>query len=277
MERGARMTGYEYDEQGYYIPKPPPPPPPRLADMILNTNQLAAIPQPRPLIPGFLFRDSLTWVGGAPGAYKSFLAVELACHVATGTTWRGHKVSPGRVLYIVAEGKSGIWKRVRAWQKAAGIDAQIDWLPIAPQVGTDMWEQLIAHTKDQGYDLILVDTQSRVTVGLDENQAEGSSKVVSHLTRLKDASGACVIIVHHLNRGGTNLRGSTVVDGAADTIIELVKVDGVSRVRNRKQKDVDEAGDYYVRSVAIEDSMILVEVDKPTSFDKRLKEIRLGN
>jgi len=266
----------EFDENGYYIPKPPSPAPARLTDLILSTKQLADIPQPKPLIPGFLFRDSLTWVGGAPGAYKSFLAVELACHVASGATWRGHRVSPGRVLYVVAEGRSGIWKRVRAWQKANRVEVQIDWLPTAPQIGTDMWEQLIEHAKTQGYDLIVVDTQSRVTTGLDENQAEGATKVVSQLTRLKEASGACVIIVHHLNRGGTNLRGSSVVDGAADTIIELVKVDGISRVRNRKQKDVDEASDYYVRSVEVEDSMILAEVAKPTAFDKRLKEIRQG-
>lgn len=264
------------DENGWYVAEQPLPPEPRFADLIITTRQLADLPEPTPLIPGLLFRDSLAWIGGAPAAFKSFLAVELACHVATGTSWRGRRVSPGRVLYIVAEGRAGIWKRVQAWQQSTGLQVQIDWLPMAPQIGTSNWEALIGHAKESGYDLIVIDTQSRVTTGLDENQAEGSTKMVDQFTRLKESSGACVVIVHHMNRGGTNLRGSSVIDGAADTIIELVKVDGVSRVRNRKQKDVEQADDYYVRPVEVASSIILVETDKPTAFDKRLKEIRQG-
>lgn len=250
--------------------------PNQITPLILTTRQLAEIPEPQPLIPDHLYRNTLTWIGGAPGAYKSFLAVELACTVATGARWRGHKVKPGRVLYVAAEGQTGIHKRVEAWQQATGGAAQIDWLTIAPQIGTAIWEDLIAHVAEHGYDLIVLDTQSRLTVGAEENDASAATRVIDQLTRLKDASGACVLIVHHLNHAGTNLRGSSAIGAAADTIIDLVKVDGTTRVKNRKQKNAAEFDDYYIRSAAAGGSMVLVECEKPPNWAARLKALRRG-
>lgn len=264
-----------FDEDGLYIPNEQPKP--IIESLILSTRQLAEIPEPVPLIPGWLFLDSLAWLGGAPGSYKSFLAMEWACHVATGTTWRGQKVKPGRVLYILAEGKGGAYKRVEAWQQANGKQAQIDWLPAAPQVGTALWESLVAHVALHPYDLIVIDTQSRVTTGKDENGAEGATVIIDQFTRLKDAAKACTLILHHMNRGGTNLRGSSAQDGAAETIVEITRVESVARVRNKKQKDGQEADDYYVRRVKSARSMTLVECEKPFDWDKKRKMSRTND
>lgn len=250
--------------------------PNQITPLILTTRQLAEYPEPEPLIPDHLYRNTLTWIGGAPGAYKSFLAVEIAATIATGTTWRGHKVKPGRVLYVAAEGQTGIHKRVEAWQQATGVNAAIDWLTTAPQIGTAIWEDLIAHVAATGYDLIILDTQSRITVGAEENDASAATRLIDQLTRLKNASGACVVIVHHLNRAATNLRGSSVIDAAADTIIELVKVDGTTRVKNRKQKDTPEFADYYIRGADTGRSMVLVECEKPATWSGRFKALRRG-
>lgn len=245
-----------------------------IRSLIITTRQLAEIPEPEALIDGYLLRDTLTWLGGAPGAYKSFMAIELACVVASGTTWRGVKVKPGRVLYVIAEGRSGAYKRVEAWMKASGTIVQIDWLPAAPQIGTASWQHLVDHVRVEGYDLIVLDTQSRLTTGHEENDASAATRIVGQLTTLKEASGACVLLVHHLNRGGTNLRGSSVIDGAADTVIEMVKLDGVARVRNTKQKDIPEFGEFYVRAADTARSMVLVECEKPSGWEVRLKASR---
>jgi hypothetical protein len=39
---------------------------------------LEAIPPPKFLIDGYLIKNSLAWLGGKPGHYKSFVAVEIA-------------------------------------------------------------------------------------------------------------------------------------------------------------------------------------------------------
>lgn len=276
----------QFDEYGNYIvgswgASMPPlavvPDKPSLASLVISTKDLAAIPEPVALIPDYLYRDCLVWLGGAPGAYKSFWALEVAAHVASGTTWRGVRIKPGKVLYVIAEGKGGIWKRVDAWQKANGVEVQIDWLPVAPQVGRAQWEELVELAKTKQYDLIVIDTQARVTVGQDENGSDGAGVIVDQFTRLKDACGACVILVHHLNRLGTNLRGSSAIDGAAEAIIQLVKVNKVTRVRNKKQKDMVEFDDYYVRGSEVGRSLVLSEVEKPSDWSSAYKALRRGD
>jgi hypothetical protein len=51
--------------------------------------------------------------------------------VSTGSWWFGHAVSPGRVLYVVAEGATGVPQRVDAWQHARQTWSigDIMWLP----------------------------------------------------------------------------------------------------------------------------------------------------
>jgi RecA-family ATPase len=51
-----------------------------------------------------------------PGAGKSFLAIELAACVATGTPFYGLQVKhPGSVIYLAGEGRTGLVRRFRAW------------------------------------------------------------------------------------------------------------------------------------------------------------------
>src|SRR5262245_31012061 len=49
---------------------------------------------------------------------KSFVAVDWACCVASGTPWMGIPVKKGDVLYLAGEGEHGYVKRVAAWQQA---------------------------------------------------------------------------------------------------------------------------------------------------------------
>ena len=68
------------------------------------------------VIKNILPADTLTCIYGASGSYKSCLAVSLACHVATGLPWAGHRVRQNSVLYIAAEGSTGVARRIRAWE-----------------------------------------------------------------------------------------------------------------------------------------------------------------
>ena len=52
---------------------------------------------------------------GPSGSYKSFAAVSLACHVATGKGGIATRVERGAVLYIAGEGWPRCVTRIRAW------------------------------------------------------------------------------------------------------------------------------------------------------------------
>ena len=50
---------------------------------------------------------------------KSFLALDIAVHIATGQSWMGHKTRIGQVLYLACEGgKKSFAPRIEAISRA---------------------------------------------------------------------------------------------------------------------------------------------------------------
>jgi len=84
------------------------------------------------LLRGMLERDTFALVFGDPGTGKSFLAIDWACRVATGTPWRGHAVQGGTVVYVAGEGQQGFGRRIRAWSEHNGVSLAEAPLFIAP-------------------------------------------------------------------------------------------------------------------------------------------------
>lgn len=215
----------------------------RYRSLLVYADELDTIPEPEPLIKGVLYVDSLAWLVGAPGNGKSFVALDLAGCVASGEPWQGHPVeTTGQVLYIAAEGVRGIKRRVRAWEGAmsTALAKGVAFLPMAVQASTGDWFGFVELARDLAPKLIIVDTQARVTVGWDENSAKDMGMWVDRLGALREATGACVLVVHHMGRAGTHMRGSSAMDGAGDTLITVSKADDVVTVENPKQKDEEE-------------------------------------
>lgn len=73
------------------------------------------------LLRGVLERDTFALIFGDPGCGKSFLAIDWACRVATGTPWRGKAVKAGPVVYVAGEGQQGFGRRIRAWSEHHGV------------------------------------------------------------------------------------------------------------------------------------------------------------
>lgn len=97
---------------------PAPPPPPRIR--LTRADQIEMRP-PHWLLRGMLERDTFALIFGDPGCGKSFLAIDWACRVATGTPWRGQAVKGGPVVYVAGEGQQGFGRRIRAWSEHHGV------------------------------------------------------------------------------------------------------------------------------------------------------------
>src|SRR5829696_2224813 len=77
---------------------------------IFGREQLFTMEPPAWLIEGLYVQDGLCQVFGDPASFKSFLALAVACSVATGKPFLG-TIEPGKVgdvVYISAEGGRGI-------------------------------------------------------------------------------------------------------------------------------------------------------------------------
>lgn len=199
----------------------------QMINRMLNRDALDLLPPVRPLIKGVLDMDSESWVIGMSEHFKSFVALDWAIHVGLGIDWRGCRTRQGVVVYVVAEGQKGIPNRVRAWEKAHKRRMKdVYFLPEPVQAGnkygmTENWRTLVEACRRIEPVMIVLDTQARMTIGLSENDNSEMSIFTSAVSALKQATSACVLVVHHIGRDGGNARGASSLDGAQDTEIRV--------------------------------------------------------
>jgi len=216
-----------------------------LVRRLLSLSDLATLPPVVPLVDGLLYRGTLAQLAGPPGSYKSFLALALACAVAIGKPWEGYRIPrAGVVVYVAAEGATGLRARILAWCEANGVDpADLDGrlfiLPCAIQLGNrlDISEalELVRHV---GADLLVLDTRARCTIGLEENSATEQGKAIAAAEQIQQAVQCAVLGVHHTSRTGNAGRGSNAWDGAVWSDLRLTGENLTATVHVAKHKDV---------------------------------------
>lgn len=210
----------------------------RLRAALLDPADLDTLPENDPLVSGWLVKDSVARISGAPGSGKSFVVMDLAGCVGTGTEWQGHEVAQGNVVVLVAEGVRGIAKRRRAWEKAYGkAMTSVKFLPLPVQAAEPEWDAFVQVMEEVKPVLVVLDTQARVTVGVDENSATEMGVFVHAVERLRLATGACVLLVHHTSADSDRARGSTAVNGAVQTELVVRRTRNEVTIVNTKQKD----------------------------------------
>lgn len=232
LENYARLPTDAYIETGVEVTFTNDPPDVeldvagRLIGAMLDPAALRDRPAPAWLIEGLLTLDSASWLIAAPASYKSFVALDWAGHVGAGRPWLGHTVTGGGVVYMVAEGVGGMGPRIRAWEQRNGgpMSPNVRFLPMPVQISkAEQWAAWVEACRRLAPALIILDTQARITVGIDENDNSAMGVVVDSIERLRKATGACVLVVHHLGRGGTHARGASAIDGAQDTELRLTR------------------------------------------------------
>ncbi len=259
MRQPFRMR--EPESEGAPAPGAPlPPAEPDAVDALLarmlDRDALDALPPPKPLIHGVLDMDSESWTIGPPGGFKSFVALDQAIHVALGRPWRGHLVEQGVAVYMAAEGSKGIPRRVRAWEAVYGERVRdLHFLPFPVQVSDYAgWAVLVEACVRLKAVMVVLDTQARITVGMEENSNTEMGKLVEAVRRLKTATGACVDVIHHTGRNGGDARGASALDGAQDTELRVDRPEDkagraalTATVSVDKQKDGDDSATWEIQ------------------------------
>src|SRR5690606_14132992 len=102
-----------------------------------------------------------------------------------------------------------------AWQVHNGRKAHnLTLIPEPVQLATE--EDLYAVTalsQKTGAELIVLDTQARVSVGLEENSAKEMGQFIEYAEQLRRDTKACVLVVHHTTKNGETERGSGAIRG----------------------------------------------------------------
>jgi hypothetical protein len=171
--------------------------------------------------------ESLGMIFGDPGSGKSFVAVDLALSVATGTPFHGRAVRQGPVFLIAGEGHNGLTRRFAAWSLHRGVSIEsaplfvsnrpAQFLDAASAASvTEAVQELAAQYGKPA--LIEIDTLARNYGPGDENSTSDMSAFVAAMDDLKaEFSGCAVALVHHTGHGDKKrARGAIALKGALD-------------------------------------------------------------
>ena len=230
---------------------------------LYTDEEIAALPVPPQLIEGVMPTNGLVVLFGEKGSMKTFLALDIAAHVSLGLDWHGHRVAQGTVVYVYAEGRTGLGPRLAAWKRYYGArDLGILFLPqrITVNERPDCAHLILAIEKKVGSTdcrLIILDTLNRNSSG-NESSTEDMSEIVRGCDFLRENTGATILMPHHKGyQADDRSRGSSVLDAAADTVISVTRDAGRITIECKKQKDAAEFGEMAFEAVPIAGSLVL--------------------
>jgi AAA domain/DnaB-like helicase N terminal domain len=190
--------------------------------------------------------DSIGMLFGASGTFKSFIALDAGLHVAHGLPWLGRKTAQGPVIYIAAEGGTGLWFRILAWHRARGLKwGQVPFfvVSVALDLKADAWRVVeAAQAKSVTPALVVVDTLSQTYAG-DENSANEMAAYLRELgTRFRSLWSCTVALIHHSGHAVTERpRGSSAIRGNIDFLLGTFREEKerLATLTCDKQKDGD--------------------------------------
>lgn len=228
-----------------FIADPSPESPKPKSDFYLEPWSSLKISKPNWLVKGVLECHTLAAVIGESGSGKSFIVVDIACCIATGTPWHGRNIQQGTVVYLVGEGRSGLERRISAWEHHQGIKPERLLLSSkAIDLGDRGRElpkvQAALRELPEPPVLIIIDTLARHSTGAEASNEEMSA-FISNLDALKDEFKTTVVVVHHVGKDPTKgARGPSAFRAALDHELLTVKPDtGVINLTCEKSKDAE--------------------------------------
>lgn len=198
------------------------------------------------LIKGVLPRHGLAAIYGPSGEGKTFIALDLLMSIAGGAAWRGHRTTPGAVLYLAPDGGALVQNRLAAYRQHHGITGDCDFVLVPCPVDllgklgagdVARVTDLIAHIEST-YGLkivaVCVDTVSRAMPGGDENQPADMTRFIDNLAKIQNGADRLLVGIHHTPKSdAATMRGHSSLHGACDCELNVAD----RKIRIAKQRD----------------------------------------
>lgn len=199
------------------------------------------------LIQGVVERGSMGVLYGPPKTGKSFLALDMALHLAHGIDWCGHRVPEGGVpvFYVAGEGRTGVERRIAGWRLEHGITGPSRlWVSAGNIVINDesfgsVVKFIETLPEDDRPQLLIGDTWSRMLGGeVDENSNTETASAVKRLDHVKEKLNLTIMLIHHTPKGdSTTMRGASSLQGAVDFSMSVSQANDSVVLTSRDQKD----------------------------------------
>jgi len=215
---------------------------PRIAAVLAN------IKPPQWLVKDIWTRGSCGFIGGQPKSWKSWVGLDMALSLATGTPFLGvfDVVKPGPVLYIQEEDPAPrlkdrfdkMWDAKADWNVGLDDDGEpiiipAHSLPKDPDIGLhiksgitlsdEVWMEWLRDIIAEGldgnpYEAVILDPLMYMLGDIEENKSGAMmTKVFRPLKTLAQEFDIAVMVVHHMRKGSKesgNLRGGQLLLGS---------------------------------------------------------------
>ena len=199
----------------------------RIGDIVAEEEK------PRWLIDSLWGASSVGVIGGAPKCCKTWLALDMALSVATGTSClKQYSVADGGpvLVYLAEDALTTVKERVE--KMARHRELELETIPIhvitAPVLRLDREPhrtQLLETARQLKPRLILLDPLVRLH-GIDENHAGEVAQLLAYFRSLQRQLDVSVVLVHHTRKNagaaaGQGLRGSGDIHAFGDSNLYL--------------------------------------------------------
>lgn len=224
---------------------------------LLTAEQVKALPNLPYRVKGLLPAKGVASIYGAPSSGKSFLALDLALRIAAANAaevghrkWFGMPVKPAPVVYVALEGRSGISKRIKAWEKYHEQSASVQTRFLLGNFGlvdqkdvVELSREILATVGQNA--VVFVDTLNQSAPGADENSAADMGRILANAKDLADRMEGLVILVHHAGKDRSKgMRGHSSLIAAMDAAVEVTNSNSARSWAVVKSRD-DEDGLSY--------------------------------
>jgi predicted ATP-dependent serine protease len=182
----------------------------------LLANDLENLEVPKYAVGGYpIYERGFNILVGGRGSGKSFVALDVCAKIAL--------EHPNRaVVYSAGEGLPSYAVRWKAWKQHHAQEPKnlLFWDGAVQLMKSDDYDQFLADFARDKPIFVVIDTVARAMTGYSENDTMSMSDFVARVDTMMHDLNCGVLLVHHEGRNGA-MRGSTALDGAADSVIVL--------------------------------------------------------
>ncbi len=213
------------------------------------------------LVDGMIKQGSLVMLGGEPAGGKTYVAIEMMLAVATGKPmFDQYPTKQGEAIYIACEGRDSVLRRVTAWLYLKNDGEDVDGayisrqemailVPEAAEVSSEAMSEFI---NIQGIKpkVLFIDTMNYSLGSAKENDSNDMTEYFRRVSNnLIRRFGCTVVLVHHTSKDGSDIRGSSAIRGALDSLFFVSRdKNGLFKVKNDKHKDREKLPDFFLEA-----------------------------
>ena len=174
-----------------------------------------SIRTPEELIPGLLHMGTKGMLVGASKCGKTWLLMDLAISVATGTPFLRWPCNAGKVLYINFEIDKPFFRtRLQTMLRSRNLTA-VENLHTLHLRGTstpfpELVQEIIINSRVDRYALIILDPIYKATASKSDGAGTAVANICTQLDYIANQTGAVVVFAHHFNKG--KVRDMQIID-----------------------------------------------------------------